>query len=39
VTGTSHHPRGVMPVSGRIFGPTDSFLSLSIGVTFSVPEP
>jgi len=27
----------VMPVSGRIFGPANSFVSLTIGVTFSTP--
>ncbi|MFC7336685.1 transglutaminase N-terminal domain-containing protein [Haloferula chungangensis] len=37
VTGTSHHPRGVMPVSGRIFGPGNSFRSLTVGVEFSSP--
>lgn len=37
VTGTSHHPRGVMPVSGRYFGSEDAFLSLSVGVSFSAP--
>jgi transglutaminase-like putative cysteine protease len=38
VTGTSHHPRGVMPVSGRIFGPANAFNSLTVGVEFSSPE-
>ncbi|MGB6220241.1 transglutaminase family protein [Haloferula sp.] len=38
VTGTSHHPRGVMPVSGRIFGPGNAFQSLTVGVEFSSPE-
>ncbi len=38
VTGTSHHPRGVMPVSGRYFGPSDAFLSMSVVVEFSTPE-
>lgn len=35
VTGTSHHPRGVMPVSGRFIGPADSFKSLEVSVAFS----
>jgi transglutaminase-like putative cysteine protease len=40
VTGTSHHPRGVMPISGRFFGPAGSFQSLVVGVEFSTPpEP
>ena len=38
VTGTSHHPRGVMPVSGRYFGPSGAFLSMQVGVEFSTPE-
>ena len=38
VTGTSHHPRGVMPISGRIFGPSNAFISLTIGVEFSSPQ-
>ena len=37
VTGTSHHPRGVMPVSGRFFGPANAFVSLTVGVEFSSP--
>lgn len=37
VTGTSHHPRGVMPVSGRFFGPAGAFQSLVVGVEFSTP--
>ncbi|WP_193212513.1 transglutaminase family protein [Luteolibacter marinus] len=37
VTGTSHHPRGVMPVSGRYFGATGAFLSMTVGVEFSTP--
>lgn len=39
VTGTSHHPRGVMPVSGRYSGPSGAFLSMEVGVEFSTPEP
>jgi transglutaminase-like putative cysteine protease len=39
VTGTSHHPRGVMPVSGRIFGATNAFQSLAIDVEFSEASP
>ncbi len=35
VTGTSHHPRGVMPVTGRFFGPSDAFLNLTVNVEFS----
>jgi transglutaminase-like putative cysteine protease len=38
VTGTSHHPRGVMPVSGRYFGSTGAFLSMDVAVEFSTPE-
>ncbi len=38
VTGTSHHPRGVMPVSGRIFGPANAFLNLTVAIEFSSPE-
>ena len=37
VTGTSHHPRGVMPVSGRYFGPSGAFQSLEVKVEFSTP--
>lgn len=37
VTGTSHHPRGVMPVSGRYFGPSGAFLRMNVGVEFSTP--
>lgn len=37
VTGTSHHPRGVMPVSGRYFGPAGAFQSLEVKVEFSTP--
>lgn len=36
--GASHHPRGVMPVSGRFFGATDAFKSLHVSVEFSVPR-
>lgn len=32
VIGTSHHPRGVMPVTGRFFGPENAFRSLTVGV-------
>ncbi len=39
VTGTSHHPRGVMPVTGQYFGTSGAFLSLTVGVEFSTPEP
>lgn len=39
VTGTSHHPRGVMPLSGRFYGPANAFVGLTIGVEFSTPEP
>lgn len=38
VTGTSHHPRGVMPVSGRYFGAAGAFLSMDVSVAFSSPE-
>ena len=38
VTGTSHHPRGVMPVSGRYSGPSGAFQSMSVAVEFSTPE-
>ena len=38
MTGTSHHPRGVMPVTGRYFGASNAFLSLTVGVEFSTPE-
>ncbi len=38
VTGTSHHPRGVMPVSGRYFGPAGAFQNLDVTVEFSTPE-
>lgn len=37
VTGTSHHPRGVMPLSGRFSGPANAFSSMTIGVEFSTP--
>jgi transglutaminase-like putative cysteine protease len=37
VTGTSHHPRGVMPVTGRFFGASGAFLNLWVGVEFSSP--
>ena len=37
VVGTSHHARGVMPVSGRFFGATNAFQSLTVGVEFSTP--
>ncbi|MGC4016718.1 MAG: transglutaminase family protein [Luteolibacter sp.] len=32
VTGTSHHPRGVMPVSGRYSGPSTAFLGMWVTV-------
>lgn len=35
VIGTSHHPRGVMPVSGRFFGPANAFRDLAVTVTFT----
>ena len=35
VTGTSHHPRGVMPVSGKYFGAAGAFLNLAVAVEFS----
>lgn len=38
VTGTSHHPRGVMPISGRYFGSTGAFMGMTVGVEFSTPE-
>jgi transglutaminase-like putative cysteine protease len=38
VTGTSHHPRGVMPVSGRYFGNTGAFLSMAVAVEFASLE-
>ncbi|GAA5482567.1 transglutaminase family protein [Haloferula sargassicola] len=37
VTGTSHHPRGVMPLSGQFSGPANAFSSMTIGVEFSTP--
>ena len=37
VTGTSHHPRGVMPVSGRFTGPAGAFQNLAVTVEFSTP--
>lgn len=37
VTGTSHHPRGVMPVSGRYFGNAGAFQNLTVKVEFSTP--
>lgn len=37
VAGTSHHPRGVMPVTGKYFGASGTFLSLEVGVEFSTP--
>jgi len=37
VTGTSHHPRGVMPVSGRYFGAAGAFQNLEVVVEFSSP--
>lgn len=30
---TSHHPRGVMPISGRFFGATNAFKGMSVTVT------
>jgi len=38
VAGTSHHPRGVMAVTGRYFGPSGAFQNLEVGVAFSTPE-
>jgi transglutaminase-like putative cysteine protease len=38
VTGTSYHPRGVMPVSGRFNGPANAFMQLTVGVEFSTPD-
>lgn len=38
VAGTSHHPRGVMPVTGRYFGPSGAFQRMEVGVEFSTPE-
>ncbi len=38
VTGTSHHPRGVMPISGKFVGPANAYVGLTVGVEFSVPE-
>lgn len=39
VTGTSHHPRGVMPVSGRFSGPSGAFQHLAVTVEFaSLPD-
>jgi transglutaminase-like putative cysteine protease len=37
VTGTSHHPRGVMPVTGKFYGAPGAFLGLTVGVEFSTP--
>lgn len=38
VTGTSHHPRGVMPVTGRYSGAPGAFMSMNVAVEFSTPE-
>ena len=38
VTGTSHHPRGVMPVSGQFRGAMDDFRRLTVSVEFSAPD-
>lgn len=38
VTGTSHHPRGVMPISGRFFGPANASRSLTVEVEFTSPK-
>ncbi len=38
VTGTSHHPRGVMPVTGRYFGASGAFLKMDVAVELSSPE-
>lgn len=38
VTGTSHHPRGVMPLSGRFYGPANAFTGLTVSVEFSSPD-
>lgn len=35
VAGTSHHPRGVMPVTGKYFGPAGAFRSLRVAVEFT----
>ncbi|MDP0489620.1 MAG: transglutaminase family protein [Verrucomicrobiota bacterium JB023] len=35
VIGTSHHPRGVMPISGKFFGPSNAFSGLSVAVQFA----
>ncbi|MDB6079874.1 MAG: transglutaminase family protein [Akkermansiaceae bacterium] len=37
VTGTSHHPRGVMPVSGGYVGTPGSYQGLTVAVEFSTP--
>lgn len=38
VTGTSLHPRGVMPVTGRFSGPPGALLRMKVTVAFSVPQ-
>ena len=37
VTGTSHHPRGVMPVSGNFTGGPGAFQRMAVTVEFSTP--
>jgi transglutaminase-like putative cysteine protease len=35
VIGASHHPRGVMPISGDFIGATNAFQSMTVSVEFS----
>jgi len=37
-TGTSHHPRGVMPITGGYFGPPGVFQGLAVAVEFAAAE-
>jgi len=37
VTGTSHHPRGVMPISGTYSGSSGAFQKMEVKVEFSTP--
>ena len=39
VIGASHHPRGVMPITGHFIGATNAFQSMSVSVEFSEPLP
>jgi transglutaminase-like putative cysteine protease len=39
VTGVSHHPRGVMPISGRFLGAAADYQEMSVQVEFSQLPP